>query len=116
MAEFSVPGPLNEGCLHDYFWFDPMRAQTRQAFRFGEWRFLDFDLIELRAHIKQQLRIKARSDLAGKSKVIAVVVADQERAETDSLALRIGEATDDELLGQLAFHLQPERRAARFID
>jgi len=99
MAEFSVPGPLNEGCLYDYLGFDPMRAQARQAFRFREWWLWDFDLIELRAQIKQQLCIKAGADLAGESKVITFVVADQKRAEADSPALRIGEATDDELLG-----------------
>jgi hypothetical protein len=42
-------------------------------------------------------------------------VADQQRAEPDPRALRIGEAADDEVLGRLALHLEPMRRSAVLV-
>ena len=43
-------------------------------------------------------------------------MAHEQRAETDSLSLRIGETPDDEILRQLALHLQPLFRAPVFVD
>ena len=53
--------------------------------------------------------------LPAKTKSLAFVVADEQRAEADARALRIGEAADDELLRRLALHLQPVLRAAMLV-
>ena len=71
--------------------------------------------IEARAQVEQQLRVEAGADLAGKHEVLAFVVADEQRAEADARALRIGKAADDELLRRLALHLQPVLRAAMLV-
>ena len=75
----------------------------------------DLERVEPRAQLEQQLRVEAGADLAGEDEVVAVVVADEQRAEADARALRIGEAADDELLRRLALHLQPVRRAAMLV-
>ena len=53
--------------------------------------------------------------LPGEDEVVALEVADEQRAEADARALRIGEAADHELLRRLALHLQPVRRAAVLV-
>ena len=75
----------------------------------------DFDGVEALSQIQQQLRVEAGADLAGEDEVAAFVVADEQRAEPDARALRIGEPADDELLRRLAFHLQPVFRAAMLV-
>ena len=71
--------------------------------------------VEPRAQIEQELRVEAGADLSGKHEIAAFVVADEQRAETDARALRIGEPADDELLRRFALHLQPVLRAAMFV-
>ena len=80
-----------------------------------ERRLRDLERVEPRAQVEQQLRVEAGADLAGEDEVVAVEVADEQRAEADAAALRIGEAADDELLRRLALHLQPVRRAAVLV-
>ncbi len=75
----------------------------------------NLDRVEPPAQVEQQLRIEAGADLSREHQVRPVVVADQQRAEADARALRIGESADDELLRRLAFHLQPVLRAAVFV-
>ena len=53
--------------------------------------------------------------LPAKTKSLAVVVADEQGAETDARTLRIGEPAHDELLRRLALHLQPVLRAAVLV-
>ena len=105
MTKLVVFGPLNEADLDDDLRADPVSAYAREADGFGEGRLLDLDAIELGAQVVQEFRIKAGADLAGENEIIAVVVANQQGAQADALALRIGEAADYELLGQLTFHL-----------
>src|SRR4051794_8624801 len=45
-----------------------------------------------------------------------MLMTDEQCAETNSLALRIGEAADNEILRQLTLHLQPLFRAAMLVD
>ena len=104
MAELAVPGPLNEAYLYDDLRTYPVRAYARQADGFGKRRRLCFELIELGAEIEEQSRIKAGADLSGEDKIVAVIIANQQCAEAHAFPLRIGEATDHKLLGQLAFH------------
>ena len=63
------------------------------------------------AQIQQQLGVEPGADLAGEHEIVGLEVADEQCAQADPAALRIGEPADDELLRRLAFHLQPVRRA-----
>src|SRR4051794_9367560 len=71
--------------------------------------------IEAHPQLAQQLFVEARAHLSREHEVVAFVVPDEQRAEADPLAPRIGEAAHDELLAGLAFHLQPMRRAAMLV-
>ena len=51
---------------------------------------------------------------SGKDEIAAFVIADEQRAEADARALRIGETAHHELLRRFAFHLQPVLRPAMF--
>src|SRR6266571_2011689 len=97
---------INEN-LHDNFRPHPMGANTRQTLAFRERRFRYFDLVELGPQVEQQLRVKARTDFACKDEIVSVEISDEHRAETGAAALRVGEASDDQFLRRLAFHLQP---------
>ena len=77
--------------------------------------FGDLERVEPRAQVEQQLGVEAGADLAGEHEIVLFEVADQQRAQADARALRIGEAADDELLRRLALHLQPVRRAAVLV-
>ena len=101
MPQLVVAGPLDERHLHDDRRPHPVRAQLRQALRDRERRLRDLDRIETLAQIEQQLGVEAGADLSGEHEVVAFVVADQQRAEADARALRIGEAADHQLLRAL---------------
>ena len=115
MAKLAVHRPLDEGNLHDDLGPHPVRANARQSDGFGERRFRDLDRIEPRAKFQQQLGIEARADLPGEDEVVALEISDEQRAQADASALRIGESADHELLRRLALHLQPVRRAAMLV-
>ena len=71
--------------------------------------------VEPRSQIQQELCVEAGADLPGKHEIAAFVVADEQRAQADARALRIGEPAHDELLRRLALHLQPVLRAAMLV-
>src|SRR6185436_12524692 len=73
------------------------------------------EVVELRAQLDERRVGVAGADLAGVGEAAAVVVADEERAESDAAALGVGEAADDELLAQEALGLEPVRAAARAV-
>ena len=73
----------------------------------GEWCFRDFEFVELLAKVQQQFRIESSSDLSRKNKVVIFVVTNKKRTEPDALPLRIRKSTNQKILRQLAFHLQP---------
>ena len=98
MPQLAVHRPLGERDLHDDLRPHPVRAQARQAVGLRERRRRDFELVEPRAQLEQQLGVEARADLAGEHEISPVEVADEQRAEADAAALRIGEAADDEFL------------------
>ena len=110
MAQLAVHGPLDECDLHDDLGPHPVRAQARQSRGLRERRLRDLESVEPGTQVEQQLGVEAGADLAGKDEVVAVEVADKQRAETDAAALRIGEAADNKLLRGLALHLEPVRR------
>ena len=107
-----------------------MRAQARQALGLRERRLRNLERVQARAQLEQEGRVEAGADLSGKAEVFLVTlrlllraprvlprgeVADEERAEADALALRIGEAADDERVPRLALHLQPALRPAMLV-
>src|SRR2546428_223587 len=112
MAQLTVHSPFDEGYLHNNFGQDPMCANTWQPFRFREGRLRDFEFVQPRAQVQQELRVETGADFAGKDEIIPIEVPHEQRAETDAAALRIRESADDKLLRSLALHLQPVRRAA----
>ena len=114
-AALSKRTPIRRGCrslllpvhsmkddLHDDRRLHPVRAQPGQALGDGERRLRNLERIEAAAQIEEQFGVEAGADLSGEHEVVAVVVADEQRAEADARALRIGEAADDELLRGLA--------------
>src|SRR5436190_7635669 len=114
MTEFAVRGPLDERDLDDELGTHPVGAPG-QSGAFRERRLRDLDAIEPCAELAQEPRVESGADLAGKHDIVAGEVANQQRAETDAAALRVGEPADDQLLRRLAFHLQPVRRAAVLV-
>src|SRR5687767_4637050 len=115
MPELAVHGPLDETDLHDDGRSDPVGAETGKALGLRERRLRDFERVEPRAQVEQQLCVETGADLAGKDEVLSFVIADEQGAEADARALRIGEPADYELLRRLAFHLEPQRRAPLLV-
>src|SRR5688500_4108490 len=106
VTQLAVHGPFGERDLNHHLGKHPVRAQALEADRFREWRRGERQPVEPRTKVEQQLRIEPGPDLPRKDEVVAFVVADEQRAETDADALRVGEAADDELLRRFAFHLE----------
>src|SRR6185369_17197957 len=98
MAQFAVHRPFDEAHLDHDLQPRPVCAQTRQPDRFGKRRLRYFEFIELSAKIEQHLRVEAGADLAGEYKVAILVVADEKRAQSNALPLRICKATDKKIL------------------
>src|SRR5438034_10108645 len=97
VAQLAVHCPLNKTYLHDDLWADPMSANAGQTDGGGERGLRNLDLIELRSEVEQQCGIKAGANLACEYKILVSVIADEQRAKTDPLSLRIGESTDNKL-------------------
>src|SRR6185436_4930000 len=110
MAQLAVRRPFDEGDLDDDLRTHPVRAHARQPDGLGERRLRDLERIEPRAELQQELRVEAGADLPGVDKVVVLAlrltlagrralssgeVADEQRAQTNASALRIGEPADD---------------------
>src|SRR5947208_1544388 len=113
MAELAVAGPFDEGDLDDDLRTHPMRALSRKADGLCERRLRDLERVESGPQVEQEFRIETGAHLAREHEVDVVAlrlglrapralsrgeVADEQRAEADPRALRIGEATHHELL------------------
>src|SRR5262245_51933255 len=107
MPKLAVDGPFDERHLNDEIRSDPMSMEARQTFGPRERRRRNLDCVEPGAKRQEQLRIESRTELARKDEVVAIEIADEQRAEADASALRIGESADDQLLRRLALHLEP---------
>ena len=88
--------------LHDDLGAHPMARDAGRPLPVVNGGFVDLERVEPRSQIQQQLRVEAGADLSGEHEIVAVVVADEQRAEADAGALRIGESADDELLRRFA--------------
>src|SRR4026209_1272369 len=115
MAQLAVAGPRDEGDRADGLGARPVRPVARQADGPREGRPRDGERVELLAELPEQLRVEAGADLSREHEVVALEIADEQRAQADPLASRIGETSDHELLRRLALHLEPVRRAAVLV-
>ena len=115
MPELAVHGPLDERGLHDNLRTHPVCAELWQADGLREGRRRQFDGVEAPSQIQQEPGVETRADLAGIDEIAVFVVPDQQGAEADARALRIGKSADDEFLRRLALHLQPMLRAAMLV-
>jgi hypothetical protein len=102
MAKLAVAGPFDERDSDGDPGRDPVGPEARESFRFREGRLLDLQRVEPRPQVEQHLRVEARPDLPRERELALVVMTDEQRAEADPRALRIGEAADEEVVRQLA--------------
>src|SRR5688500_10474896 len=105
MTQLAVHGPLDEGGLHDDVRTHPMRAQPGQPLRFRKRRRRYLERIEAAPQVEQQLRVEAGPDLSSEHEIRSlpgasrrVEIADEKRTQSHASALRIGEASHDQLL------------------
>src|SRR5262245_37473698 len=98
MPQLAVHGPFDESNLDDDLRANPVRAEPRQSFCPSERRLPQFDRVATLPEIEQQLRVEASADLAREDEVVSIEVADEQCAEPDAGALRIGESSHDKLL------------------
>ena len=115
MAQLSMDRPFDEARLHDDFRPDPVRAEPWQSLALRERGRWHLEGVELRPKLAQQRRIETGAQLSREHEIVTVEVADEQRTETDARSLRIGEPAHDQLLGRLALHLEPVRRAAVLV-
>ena len=115
MAKLAVPGPFDEAYL------TTISGRTQCARRRGSPLALVngvFGISRASSRARRSsssLVSKPVPIFPAKHEVVPVEVPDQQRAETHALALRIGEAADDEVVRLLALHLQPVLRAAMLV-
>src|SRR5262245_35442719 len=107
MTQLAVPGPLDESDLNHDLRLDPVSADFRDSGSFGEGGFRDLERVPPGPQLLQESGIEAGSDLPREDEIVLVEVAEEQRAQSGTRALRIGKAADHELLRRLAFHLQP---------
>src|SRR5262245_35597481 len=115
MTELAVRGPLDEPDLHDDFGTDPMRAHSREANELRERPLGDLERVEPRTKFVQQSSVEPGADFSSEHEIVFLKITNEQSAEPHALPLRIGEAADDELLCQLAFHLEPVLRSAVLV-
>src|SRR5687767_10925397 len=115
VPQLVVLRPFDERHLHDDLGPHPMRAQARQADGLRERRLCHFECVETPPQIEQELGVETGADLAREHEVVAIVVTDQQGAQADAGALRIGESADHQLLRALDLELEPLLRAAVFV-
>ncbi len=108
MAQPPVRRPFGETDLGDEPGFHPVHPRPGQATDGFEGRLRSLIGRQGRVQAGQGAPIEAGAHLAGVSQLaVAVVVAQQQRAEPGAGSPRVGVAADDELLRVLALELQP---------
>src|SRR5438067_12079073 len=111
VAQHAVVGPFGELDLGDELWFDPDCA--RNARRAHERRRVTAQRLEAAQQIVERLAGEAGADVAGVDQAVALVVAQQQRAEmVRPVARARAPSTDDELLAALVLDLEPGARPA----
>src|SRR5215470_7467431 len=110
MAQLPVGRPLAEAHLADEAGLGPVHPACRRPRRVAaiERRPVALQAGQRRVEGVQGPLAEAGADLARVHELpVAVVVAEQQRAEAGPRPLWVGEAADDELLAALALELQP---------
>ena len=107
VAQLAVPRPLREPDLRHHRRLRPVHARPGQVAH-AERRRVPLDRRKLAVQAAQRPGVEPGPDLPGVDELAGrVVVAEQQGAQPDAGALRVGEAADDELLVGLALELQP---------
>ena len=108
MAELARVGPLAEADLGDELRPDPVHTPLPHRRALLERRAVLLQRAQPVPQAAQGLGIEPRADLPGVDQLaVRVVVAEQQRAESDPGTLRVGEAADHEFLAAFALELQP---------
>src|SRR5215216_5303026 len=98
MTKLPVHGPFDKPNLHLDLRLYPVCSHTRQTNRTRERWFLDLECVELRAQIQQQLRVESSPNLSSKNQIVIFEITNEQRAQTNSLALRIRKPTHEKIL------------------
>src|SRR5580704_17325978 len=107
VAQFPVRRPFAEAHLGDQAGLDPVHTGPRQPAAVERGMVL-LQVGQRRMQVVQSSLAESGAALAGVDELVTgVVVAQQQRAEPGTGALRVGEAADDEFLAALALELQP---------
>jgi hypothetical protein len=116
VAKLAVVGPLGKADLADEPRLDPVHPPGRRQAAPAERRIGPFQAREPVVQAQQGLAAEPGADLARVDQfAVTVVVTEEQRAESDPGALRVGVAADDELLPVLALELQPVPVASALV-
>src|SRR5262249_49796378 len=115
MSKRTVVTPLRERDLAHQYRIDPVcTLRLIAARRIRKRRLVAFELPQSRVPRSEHLRVESGADLARVAKLVPLVYAEQQRAESLSRALRLRVAADHHLLPFDALDLQPLARACCF--
>ena len=116
MADLAVRRPFREGDLGDQLRSHPMHvAADALWWRRERWGRL-LEAFELLAELERELVREAGADLAREDQPsIAIVIADQQRANARPRSFRFGEAPNHQFLAERALRLHPVAMATRAI-
>src|SRR5579871_4532077 len=108
VAELGVVGPFAETDLAYQPGLDPVHSPSGWQGSPAERRVAALEAGQAVVEAEQELGVESGADLARVHEVaFTVVIAEQERAESDPGTLRVGVAADHEFLRVLALELQP---------
>jgi uncharacterized membrane protein YbhN (UPF0104 family) len=107
MAEPAVASPLGEADLSNKLRLHPADPSLADRFGLVKRRAVGGERTESTAELVERGLVKARADLAGVPKSLAIEVPDEQRAELDARPTRRRIAADHELLPLRALELQP---------
>ena len=107
VAQSAVARPLGEADLGDELRLDPCHVAFLDRLWCGERRVGSRAVSQPRAQVVEGVGVEPGPDLAGVLEPAVAVVAEQQRAELDARASRLGVAADHELLAVFALELQP---------
>ncbi len=111
MAELVVVGPLGELHLRDELRLHPVRRLVRGRRRHIERTRRRLQPRQLGHHARQLRVIEPAADVRDVDELLALVDAEQQRAESAARAARLGPSADDELLLADELQLRPIGRA-----
>src|ERR1041384_4951052 len=108
MANLAIARPLGELHFTHQFRLYPVGVATERSWRRRHERGArGFDAAQRGANVECRLVREPGTHLSGEDQALAVVVADQQRADAGARPLRVREPANDELLPLHTVRLQP---------